>query len=65
MLLDLDCRKAAAFLCPLIEKPQRHVDPRQLEKFAADNGLQLSASRPPTGLVAAIAASLSAERTFG
>jgi phosphotransferase system enzyme I (PtsP) len=42
MLLDLDCRKAAAFLCPLFEKPTRGVPIRaQLEKFAADNGLQI------------------------
>ena len=33
LLLDLDCRKAAAFLCPLI----RH----KLEGFAAAEGLQL------------------------
>jgi phosphotransferase system enzyme I (PtsP) len=42
MLLDLDCRKAAAFLCPLIDKPTSGVTIRaQLEKFAADNGLQV------------------------
>jgi len=42
MLLDLDCRKAAAFLCPLIEKSPINVPIRaQLEKFAAENGLQL------------------------
>jgi phosphotransferase system enzyme I (PtsP) len=42
MLLDTDCRKAAAFLCPLIEQPSRGASIRQqLEKFAADNGLQL------------------------
>jgi phosphotransferase system enzyme I (PtsP) len=42
MLLDLDCRKIAAFLCPLIEQTKRGVAIReQLEKFAADNGLQL------------------------
>jgi phosphotransferase system enzyme I (PtsP) len=42
MLLDLDCRKAAAFLCPLIDKPVRGAPIRaQLEKFAADNGLQV------------------------
>jgi phosphotransferase system enzyme I (PtsP) len=42
MLLDLDCRKAAAFLCPLIEKSPINVSIRaQLEKFAAENGLQL------------------------
>ncbi len=42
MLLDLDTRKAAAFLGPLIEKLNGGVPIRaQLEKFAADNGLQL------------------------
>jgi phosphotransferase system enzyme I (PtsP) len=42
MLLDLDCRKTAAFLNPLIEQTKRSVPIRaQLEKFAADNGLQL------------------------
>jgi phosphotransferase system enzyme I (PtsP) len=42
MLLDLDCRKIAAFLCPLIEQTGRSVPIRaQLEKFAADNGLQI------------------------
>ncbi len=42
MLLDVDCRKAAAFLCPLIEKPIRGAPIReQLEKFAAASGLQL------------------------
>jgi len=42
MLLDLDCRKAAAFLCPLVDKPTTGVAIRpQLEKFAADNGLQI------------------------
>jgi phosphotransferase system enzyme I (PtsP) len=42
MLLDLDCRKAAAFLNPLIEKPNGNAPIRaQLEKFAADNGLQI------------------------
>jgi phosphotransferase system enzyme I (PtsP) len=42
MLLDIDCRKVAAFLCPLIEKPSRGAPIRaQLEKFAADTGLQL------------------------
>jgi phosphotransferase system enzyme I (PtsP) len=39
---DLDCRKASAFLCPLIEKSPIKVPIRsQLEKFAAENGLQL------------------------
>ena len=42
MLLDVDSRKAAAFLCPLIEKPSRGAPIReQLEQFAASNGLQL------------------------
>ncbi|MFZ1922498.1 MAG: phosphoenolpyruvate--protein phosphotransferase [Xanthobacteraceae bacterium] len=42
MLLDLDCRKAAAFLQPLIEHGSRGAPVRaQLEKFAADNGLQI------------------------
>src|SRR5271167_3816033 len=42
LLLDVDCRKAAAFLCPLIDKPPSGTTIRaQLEKFAADNGLQL------------------------
>ncbi len=42
MLLDLDTRKAAAFLSPLIEKANGGIAIRaQLEKFAADNGLQL------------------------
>jgi phosphotransferase system, enzyme I, PtsP len=42
MLLDVDCRKTAAFLDPMIEKPCSNVMIRaQLEKFAADNGLQI------------------------
>jgi phosphotransferase system, enzyme I, PtsP len=42
MLLDLDCSKAAAFLCPLIEQGKSSAPIRaQLEKFAADNGLQI------------------------
>jgi phosphotransferase system, enzyme I, PtsP len=42
MLLDLDCRKTAEFLGPLIDKPTGSVAIRaQLEKFAADNGLQI------------------------
>jgi phosphotransferase system enzyme I (PtsP) len=42
MLLDLDCRKTAAFLCPLIDQGSRSGPIRaQLEKFAADNGLQI------------------------
>jgi len=42
MLLDLDAKKAAALLCPLIEKPTRDVVIReQIERFAASEGLQL------------------------
>ncbi len=42
MLLDLDCGKAAAFLCPLIDQGSRGAPIRaQLEKFAGDHGLQL------------------------
>ena len=42
MLLDVDCRKAAAFICPLIEQPNRGAPIRaQLEKYAAESGLQL------------------------
>jgi phosphotransferase system enzyme I (PtsP) len=42
MLLDLDCRKTAAFLSQLIEKASGSVPIRgQLEAFAADNGLQI------------------------
>jgi phosphotransferase system, enzyme I, PtsP len=42
MLLDLDCRKAAAFLGPLIEKSNGGAPIRaQLEKFAAGNALQV------------------------
>ena len=42
MLLDLDSRKAAAFLCPLIDKPSRAISIRaQLEKFAATESLQI------------------------
>src|SRR5271170_1028502 len=42
MLLDLDCRKAAAFLNPMIEKSKGGVKIRtRLEEFAASNGLQL------------------------
>ncbi len=42
MLLDLDCRKAAAFICPLIEKSTGGVPIRaQLEKFAALEALQI------------------------
>jgi len=42
MLLDLDCREAAAFLCPLIDQGSRGAPIRaRLEKFAVDNGLQL------------------------
>jgi phosphotransferase system enzyme I (PtsP) len=42
MLLDMDCGKAAAFLAPLIDKPNGHVSIRaELEKFAAESGLQI------------------------
>jgi phosphotransferase system enzyme I (PtsP) len=42
MLLEVDCRKAADFLGPLIAKPNGHTSIRaQLEAFAADNGLQI------------------------
>ena len=42
MLLDLDCRKVAEFLAPLIEKPIAAVQIRaQLEKFAASESLQI------------------------
>ena len=42
MLLELDSRKAAAFLSPLIEKSTGAVPIRaQLQKFATDSGLQI------------------------
>jgi phosphotransferase system, enzyme I, PtsP len=43
MLLDLDCRKIAAFLCPLIEKSAGGAAPirAQLETFAARESLQI------------------------
>jgi phosphotransferase system enzyme I (PtsP) len=42
MLLDVDCRKTAAFLCPLVEKSTGGVQIRaQLEKFAAQESLQI------------------------
>jgi phosphotransferase system enzyme I (PtsP) len=42
MLLELDCRKTAAFLCPLIGKPSGGTPIRaELEKYAADSGLQI------------------------
>jgi phosphotransferase system enzyme I (PtsP) len=42
MLLDANCRDAAAFLQPLIEKSSGSVPIRQrLEAFATDNGLQI------------------------
>jgi phosphotransferase system enzyme I (PtsP) len=42
MLLELDYAKSAAFLCPLIDLSSRGEPIRkQLEKFAADNGLQI------------------------
>jgi phosphotransferase system enzyme I (PtsP) len=40
MLLELDCRKAASFINPLIEKPDGSISIReQLQKFAAESGL--------------------------
>jgi phosphotransferase system enzyme I (PtsP) len=42
MLLDLDCRKAAAFLTPLIDKPNGGMPIRaQLQQFAAREALQI------------------------
>src|SRR5690349_20115635 len=42
MLFDVDCRKAAAFLCPIVEKSTGGTPIRaQLEKFTAENGLQV------------------------
>ncbi len=42
MLLDIDSRKAAAFLSPLIDKPSGTTSIRaELEKFAAEAGLQI------------------------
>ncbi|MDE1974595.1 MAG: phosphoenolpyruvate--protein phosphotransferase [Hyphomicrobiales bacterium] len=42
MLLDTDSRKAAAFLSPLIDKPSGTISIRaELEKFAAESGLQI------------------------
>jgi phosphotransferase system enzyme I (PtsP) len=42
MLFDVDCRKAAAFLCPLMDKSPGGTPLRaQLEKFAAESGLQV------------------------
>ena len=42
VLLDLDSRQAAEFLCPLIEKPSKGKPIRaQLEEFAASQGLQI------------------------
>jgi phosphotransferase system enzyme I (PtsP) len=42
MLLEVDCRKTAAFLCPLIGKPSGGTPIRaELEKYAADSGLQI------------------------
>jgi phosphotransferase system enzyme I (PtsP) len=42
MLLDLDSRKAAAFLNPLIEKPSSGIAIRpKLESFALEQGLQI------------------------
>jgi len=42
MLLEVDCRKAAAFLCPLIGKRSGGTPIRaELEKYAANSGLQI------------------------
>jgi hypothetical protein len=42
MLFDVDCRKAAAFLCPVVEKSPGGTPIRaQLGKFATENGLQV------------------------
>jgi phosphotransferase system enzyme I (PtsP) len=42
MLLDVDARKAATMLCASIEKSSGGTPIRaQLEKFAAENGLQI------------------------
>jgi phosphotransferase system enzyme I (PtsP) len=42
MLLDLDTKKAAAMLKPLIERPAKGVAIRErIEAFAAAEGLQL------------------------
>jgi hypothetical protein len=42
MLLELDCGKAAVFLCSLVEKSAGGVPIRAgLEKFATDEGLQV------------------------
>jgi phosphotransferase system, enzyme I, PtsP len=42
MLLDLDCRKIAEFLTPLIDKPIAAIPIRaELEKFAASESLQI------------------------
>jgi phosphotransferase system, enzyme I, PtsP len=42
LLLDLDCRKAAAFLRPLIDKPSGGAPIReQLKAFAAREALQI------------------------
>ena len=42
MLLEVDCRKTAAFLCPLIGKASGGTPIRaELEKYAADSGLQI------------------------
>jgi phosphotransferase system enzyme I (PtsP) len=41
-LLELNCRKAAEFLCPLIDKPHGGKPIRaQLQEFAAKEGLQI------------------------
>jgi phosphotransferase system enzyme I (PtsP) len=42
MLLDLDCRKATAFLSPMLDSPSGNVSIRQrLEAFATAEGVQL------------------------
>ncbi len=43
MLLEIDSRKAAAFLCPLIGRPAGGSPPirTELEKFAAESGFQI------------------------
>ena len=55
MLLELDCRKAAAFLCPLIEKSTGAAPIRaQLEKFAADESSADLETAVVAGLVPSI-----------
>jgi phosphotransferase system, enzyme I, PtsP len=41
-LLDLDCRRTAEFLSPLIDKPTGEKPIRaRLEEFASEHGLQI------------------------